>query len=237
MEQSEEDEQKAIEATKKLTQQIDAKHAEEADELKESISDFIDTFIDRKTSLQVAINAEALSEANKEVQGKIIDLLIGKELFESKVKEQAEKIIAEAKASANKEINEAIEANKKATELEDKLNKTVAEVNKLKAQKLLAEKTAFLRPSLAKRICEALEDKSIEEIEKEFEEVQAEAEKEDADKRQALRQQVQKQRQQAVDKKLEQNEEPETDDEQDDKPITESVKDSFIKNIKTRIKR
>ena len=235
LEQEQEDDEKAKAEVERLVQAIDAKAEEEKAELNESISNFIDTFIDRKTTLQVNINAQALAEAQATVFGKIKDILFESGLYELGVKDKADKIIEEAKASANKEINEAIEANKAKVVLETKLEEANSQIAKLNGKILLTEKVKYIKPSVARKICEALEDKTIEEIEAEFDQVQADIEKEEEEKKQQIRQQ--KQGQGATpNKKLEQEDDEENkDDESDKEPINESVQGKFASMISTRI--
>lgn len=193
-EQSQEDAKVAIEKTKELVKELEAKHKEAEDKLAESISDFIDTFIDDKTQLNVSINATALAEAQSETFEKIRDLLIEKSLFESQVKEKAENIIAEAKETVNEQLNEAISVNKKNIELQN-------EISILRGEKLLAEKVKFLKPSIAEALMEVFQGKSVEAIEKEFEKVQQQLEKNEEERKQLLRQQA-KLRQQKIDREL-----------------------------------
>lgn len=225
LEQSQEDAKVAIEKTKELVQELEAKHKEAEDKLAESISDFIDTFIDDKTQLNVAINATALAEAQSETFEKIRDLLIEKSLFESQVKEKAENILAEAKESVNEQLNEAISVNKKNIELQN-------EISVLRGEKLLAEKVKFLKPSIAEALMEAFQGKSVEAIEKEFEKVQQQLEKNEEERKQLLRQQA-KLRQQKVDRELKDAEDI-SEPVKQQKEEKQSVQSAFAKLIQVR---
>ena len=192
--QQQEDEELAIQTTQKLVADIEEKHAEEQEKLTEAISDFIDAFIDDKTQLNVAINASALAEAQSETFNKIRDLLIEEKLFESNVKAKAEAMLLEAKESVNEQLNEAIAINKKNIALEN-------ELAALKGANYLAEKVKFLKPSIAEALTEALQGKSIEAIDKEFDKLQAQLEKNEEERKTIMRQQA-KLRQQKIDREL-----------------------------------
>lgn len=205
--QQAEDEKIAIEQAEQLINAMDAKAAEEKEEIVESVSNFIDAFIDDKTQLNVAINATALAEAQAETFEKIRDILIEQKLFESGVKEKAEKMIAEAKETTNAQLNEAIAVSKKNAALE-------AEIAALRGEKYLTEKVKLLKPSIAEGLMEALQGKSVEQIDKEFDRIQQELEKNEEQRKQLLRQQA-KLQQKKIDKELKQQED-----------ITEPVKQS-----------
>lgn len=226
LQQSEEDAQVAIEKTQELIQAVEQQHKEAEEKLAESISDFIDAFIDDKTQLNVAINATALAEAQSETFEKIRDLLIEKSLFESKVNEKAEAMILEAKETVNEQLNEAIAVNKKNIELQN-------EISILRGEKLLAEKVKFLKPSIAEALTEAFQGKTAEAIEKEFEKVQQQLEKNEEERKQLLRQQA-KLRQQKIDRELKDAEditEPVKQTKQEEK---QTVQNAFAKLIQVR---
>lgn len=226
LQQSEEDAQVAIEKTQELIQAVEQQHKEAEEKLAESISDFIDAFIDDKTQLNVAINATALAEAQSETFEKIRDLLIEKSLFESKVNEKAEAMILEAKETANEQLNEAIAVNKKNIELQN-------EISILRGEKLLAEKVKFLKPSIAEALTEAFQGKTVEAIEKEFEKVQQQLEKNEEERKQLLRQQA-KLRQQKIDRELKDAEDITEPVKQTKQEEQQTVQNAFAKLIQVR---
>lgn len=187
--QKAEDDEIAIKHTQKLLDAIDKKSKAETDNLVESVSTFIDSFINNKTNLQVAINANALAEAHTETFNKIRELLIEQKLFESGIKEEAAKIIESAKSTANEQINEAIEIGKRNNELTAELTEAQHEIDVLRGQIHLAEKVKFLRPSVAEALTESLKEKTVTQIDKEFDRLQKEIEKNEAERKQLLRKQ------------------------------------------------
>lgn len=226
LEQSQEDAKVAIKQTQELIDAIEAQHKEAEEKLAESISDFVDAFIDDKTQLNVAINANALAEAQSEVFEKIRDLLIEKSLFESQVNTKAEQILTEAKESVNEQLNEAIAVNKKNIELQN-------EISVLRGEKLLAEKVKFLKPSIAEALIEAFQGKTEEQIQKEFDKIQQQLEQNEEERKQLLRQQA-KLRQQKVDRDLKAAEdimEPVKQQKEEKKPTVQSA---FAKLISVR---
>ena len=194
--QQEKDAQIAIEQTKQMLQAIDAKAQQDKDNLVESVSDFLDTFLDSKTNLNAAINATAMLEAYKEAFTKIRDVLFEEKMFESGVKAKADALIKEAKGSMNAQLNEAIEVNRKNNELQK-------EIDALKGKIYLAEKVKFLKPSVAEEITELLEGKSVEQIDKEFDKIQQQIEKNEEEHKKLLRERARLQ-QNKLDKSLQQ---------------------------------
>jgi hypothetical protein len=224
--QQQEDEELAIQTTQKLVADLEEKHAAEQEQLAESISDFIDAFIDDKTQLNVAINASALAEAQSETFNKIRDLLIEEKLFESNVKAKAEAMILEAKESVNEQLNEAIAINKKNIALEN-------ELAALKGANYLAEKVKFLKPSIAEALTEALQGKSVEAIDKEFDKLQAQLEKNEEERKTIMRQQA-KLRQQKIDRELKAAEDEKHIEKVEQSVETPSVQSAFAKLISVK---
>ncbi len=227
--QKKEDEKVAIAQTQELIDAMEDKAKEDRDNLVEAISDFIDAFIDDNSKLNVAINATALAEANKEVFSKIRDLLFDKELFESGVTAKAERIIAEAKKNSNLELNEAISLNKKNLELQQ-------EVDSLKGQAYLAERVRYLKPSIAEGLMEAFKGKSIDEIDEEFEKIQQQLEKNEEERKALIRQRC-KLRQQKIDRSFDDVEDiqkPLPKQSEEKKPELPSVQSVFAKLIKVK---
>ena len=237
-EQKEADDIEAEALTKQLIDAVNKDQELKTQQLAEQISDFIDTFIDAKTTLQVAINATALAEAHSEAFEKIKSVLFEKEMFEQGVQQKADDIIKHAQDEANKEIDDAIKSNQEKVELENKFNEAKSEISLLKAKIFLTEKTKYLRPTVARKICEQLDDKSFEEVEKEFEEVKAEAEADIDAQVKRVRQQKQNNGPK-FDKSLNQEEEEDTATNQEETSVdmNESIKGSFAKAISTRIKK
>jgi spore germination protein YaaH len=160
-------------------------------------------------------------------------------MFEQGVQQKADDIIKHAQDEANKEIDDAIKTNQEKVELENKFNEAKSEISLLKAKIFLTEKTKYLRPTVARKICEQLDDKSFEEVEKEFEEVKAEAEADVDAQVKRVRQQKQNNGPK-LDKSLNQEEEEDTATNQEEETsvdMNESIKGSFAKAISTRIKK
>lgn len=183
IQQQKEDEEVAIKQTQELINAIDAKNAEDRKALEEAINDYLEAFLDDKAELNVKINATALAEAQKETFDKIRDLLMENSLFEMGVRVKAAKIMEEAKENSNAQLNEAIAVSKKNLALEK-------ENESLKAKIYLAEKVKFLKPSIAEKLTESMSGKSIEEIDKEFEQIKKKLEENEEERRELLRRQA-----------------------------------------------
>lgn len=189
--QQEQDAAVAIQHTQDLLDAVDKKNEQQKEEIVEAVSDFLDTFLDNKTSLNVSINSTAMLESYKETFNKIKSALMDEALFESGAKAEAEKIIKEAKATTNAQLNEAIEISKQNKALRD-------ELDAIKGKIYLEEKVKYLKPSVAEALMEKLQGKSIEQIDKEFDKIQQQIEQNEEEHKRLLRERA-KIRQQKID--------------------------------------